>query len=236
MKGSVVVGVVCLTALPVLAGPVNYTFEVSSGSFSIDVLPDNFVTPDPVDVPLGGTFAITIYDDDGQLGPGDTFTLGAANIYNAEQKVLSFVAYAGTATFPAGGTKIVGFDTDTPGQISEGPIGTIDPDVHVVSDLVVAGITDPWYCWMNGYWYYETWSRLEVETFTIAFQVDQGIPVGVTLDGEFTYTYRMGGLDVGQIGQSVQLQGFVIPEPGSVGLIALAVGAAATRLRRRIRR
>jgi len=228
------VGVVCLAALPVLAGPVTYTFEVTSGAFSIDILPDNFVTPDPVDVPLAGTFAITVYDDDGQLGSGDTFTLGGANIYNAEERVFAFVGYSGTATFPVGGAKIVEFDTDTPGEIFDGPIGTIDPDVHVVADLIVAGITEPWRSWMNGYWYYETWSRLDVETFTITFEVEQGIPVGVTLDGEFTYTYTLGGLDLGEFSQGVQLQGMIVPEPGSAGLVALAVAAAATALRRRV--
>lgn len=227
-------GALCLGAVPALATPTTYVFEVTSGAFLIDVLPNNFVTPDPVDVPLGGTFTVTIDDDDGQLGAGDTFTLGSANIYNSEESVLNFVPHSGTATFAVGGARILDFQASQPGQIFAGGVGTIDPLVFVTANLTVAGVTG-FPSWMNGYWEYASWTGVAVETFNLAFDVLNGIPVGVTLDGELAYTWMYAGWNFGDFSQSVQIQGSVVPDPGCLGLIALGLGAAATGLRRRRR-
>jgi len=220
-----------MVGAPALAVQTTYTFDIYRGTFHIDVLPDNFVTPDPVTVPVGGALTVTINDDEGQLGAGDTFTLGSSNIYNTTEKVLNFVEHAGTATFPVGETKIEDFHCPVPGQISQGALGTIDPDVYVTANLTVAGVPDPDGWFMNGDWEYASWRGVDVETFNLKFHVDNGVPVGVWLRGKFTYTYTDDGMDLGDFTQTVEIEAGAIPEPGCTGLIALALAAAGKGVR-----
>jgi len=214
----VIVSIICIPALG--AGQTQYTFDVISGGFSVDVLPNNFVTPDPTYVPVAGWFEVTINDADGQLGAGDTFTLGNANIYNSEAKVMSFVGHPGTATFAAGSTSICGFQCGTPGQISGACVGSIDPNIHVVTHLTVVGCTG-WDSWMNGTWDYDTWKRVDVRSMTLDFDVVNGVPVSVTLDGELLCSYFYNGYAVGSFSQGFEVKAAVIPEPASTGLLGL---------------
>jgi hypothetical protein len=228
-----VLPVAVMMASPAVASQSTYLFNVTSGAFVIDVSPDNFVAPEPATIPVAGTFSVTITDNDGHLGAGDTFTLGAANLYNSEQKVVHFVNWAGTATFAVGSTKINNFNCPVPGVIGQGGIGTIVPDVHVVSNFTVAGCTGP-YVILNGFWPYASWQDVDVQTFHLNFDIRDGVPVGVTLDGLFNYTYNYLGLDFGSFGHSVQVEGVLVPEPSSVGLAMLvSAGLVAWSRRRR---
>jgi hypothetical protein len=224
--------IAALAAVPALAGQATYTFNVTTGAFVLDVAPNNFVTPDPVNVPVGGSFSVTITDNDGQLGPGDTFTLGTANLYNSEQKVVNFVGWPGTATFPVGQTKITNFNCPVPGVIGTGGVGTIDPAVYVTANFNVSGCTGL-YSYLNGPWYYTSWRDVDVETFHLNFDIKDGVPVGVSLDGLFTYTYDYFALTFGSFAHSVQVQGTIVPEPATVALVALGSLVMGYRARRR---
>ncbi len=167
-----------------------YALPVTGGTVTVDIEPNDAISPDPVNVPVAGMLTVTIYDDDGDLGPGDTFTLGFSDIHNDEEKVLDFVSIGGTVAFARGSASIVDFDAEVPGQISAGGVGTIDPEVLVSGECHVEGVTSPLHQWMNGDWDDFDWEVVEVESFQVTFEVSNGIPIGATVTGRFTYHHK----------------------------------------------
>ncbi len=228
MRSAVYVGVVALLAVPALADPTMYTFEVTTGEFTIDVAPQGLVTPDPVTFPVGGTFMVAIWDNGDGVGASDTFMLGSANIHNVEEEVLTLWGGVGTATFPPTSATIVEFAPESPGHIGAGGIGTIDTNVHARATVSVTG------AWRPGVWSQDTWG-LDVETFEVDFTIENGVPTGVALGGSFNYNYMFDTEPFGDFGHEVQIQGTIVPDPALVGLTALGVGGGGAWLRRRRR-
>jgi len=233
MRPLTVFGAVCLVVSITMAYPVTYTFEITHGSLGIDILPDGLLTPDPVEVPVGGTFTMTINTSDNQIGEGDSFVLQNANIRNTEQVVLNITPFlgGGTATFPVGSAGVLGFNPVAPGQMPAGGAATIDTDVYVQGQVIVAG--NPM---ANGTYSASQWLN---ETFTIdvtfnPIPVQVGQPFNVTLGGTFSYTVYIPDINGGpELGQTLEVEARMIPEPALGGIIAMGVGGAGMRLRRR---
>ncbi|MBN1344136.1 MAG: PEP-CTERM sorting domain-containing protein [Phycisphaerae bacterium] len=229
MRWTTCIGVLCLAAAGASADSTTYVFQVESGSFSIDVTPENFVSPDPVTTAVGGTFAMTISSDDDEVGASDTFTLGNADIYNTDQHVLNILTLGGTATFPVGSARIKTFLPSSPGHLDADGVGAIDTDIYVKAYLIVAGTQ---WGWWDGTWTEDTWS-VDVETFQVDLDIVDGVPLAVTLSGIFHYHWRFGGgAALADCGQEVVLQGILVPEPATIGLFAVAAGLITVRRRR----
>ncbi len=225
MRAAMVVGVLCAVVVPAVGDPTTYVYQVTEGTVSLDVEPDYIITPDPVVIPLGGTFSVTIDDVGGSVGEGDTFELADADLFNAEEAVADLVFATGTVTAPAGYLFISDFSSISPGQIDALGAGT------TVTDVYGGGIVFVDSSFWTGWTWDATWSE-QPETWSLAFDIVGGVPVGVTVEGGFTYDvpiHDLGG-SVG-MGQGVAFTAVLIPEPATCGLIVLALGALARRRR-----
>ncbi|MBN1342962.1 MAG: hypothetical protein JXQ73_09800, partial [Phycisphaerae bacterium] len=77
MRLAGVLGVLLFVAAPVMAGEIDYTFDVISGTLTVDTTPNDIAVPDPAIVNLGGTFMATfVTQSDGHIGESDTILLG----------------------------------------------------------------------------------------------------------------------------------------------------------------
>jgi hypothetical protein len=235
MKPIRLLSVVCLVASMAIGYPVTYTFEITHGSLTIDVSPDGLLTPDPVEVAVGGTFAMTINTSNNQIGEGGSFIVQNANIRNTEQVVLSIASWmgGGTATVPVGSAGVLGFNPVTPGQIPAGGAATIETDVYVQGQVIISGNPLGSGTYSTSQWLNEAYS-VDVTFNPIPVQVGQ--PFNVTLGGTFGYTIYIPDIGGGpELGQTLDVEARMIPEPALGGIIAMGVGGAGTWLRRRVR-
>jgi len=223
-------GVMCFAVAPAFGGTVNYTFEVVSGSVALDVSPDGVATPDPVTASVAGTFGVTIYQQgEMHIGASDTFTVGAANIYNTAPLHLTLMGLA-TADILPGGVAFKEFAPVAPGHIPPGGQAMIETDVYVEVLAFVTGL-------LNTTLDTQTWAG-EVLAFplTITTSVQGSGIATATLGGSFGYE-----IGVTAITQTLTLDliisivgtAHVVPDPALGGLTALGLGGAATWIRRR---
>jgi hypothetical protein len=227
MRAASVLCVLYATSVPALGEAVTYVYEVTDGTLTLDVEPNGLIAPDPVDMLLGGTFAVTIYDDNGTVGESDTFVLADADLYNAEELVVDlYFGGTGTITAPVGNLYISDFSVVTAGHIGSDDTGSTDTDVYGGGSIY---IDLPWWSsWGSD----ETWSE-ETETWNLAFGIVDGVPWTVTVDGAFTYEYSIPDLGAAPgMGQGVAFEAILIPEPTVLGLAALGLGGAGAWLRR----
>ena len=224
--------VLSLLVAPVAADPVTYTYEVTSGTLTLDVEPNELVEPDPVIMDMGGTFAVTFYDDNGQIGLSDTFVLTEADLYNTEEVVVALHLFTltGTITASPGGLYISDFSAVTAGHLAADGTGTTETDVYGGGILYI-DLPGVYVGWGSD----ETWSD-DVETYDLAFDIVDGVPQSVTMDGGFTYEYELPPSigDAGPVfGQGVVIQATLIPEPVLSGLLVLTLAGLGGRLSRR---
>jgi hypothetical protein len=233
MRAAIVLGVLCVAGAPALAGPATYVYQVTSGTCTLDVEPNGLVSPDPVVIPGGGTFAVTIDDASDGVGESDTFVLSSASLYNSEQVVVdvNLYGFTGTLTAPAGNLYISAFSSVTAGHIGSEGSGTTQTDVYGGGSwyAVLPGVYTGWIS-------DETWSK-NTEAWTVSFGIVDGVPETVTVQGAFTYEYTLPLLgDQPTMGQGMEFQAVLIPEPTTCGLLTLGLATLAARRRRRSRR
>jgi hypothetical protein len=229
VRSLYMIAVVCLILPPAYAGMATYTYEVTSGTLTLDVEPNGLVSPDPVNIVFGGTFSVTFDSDDGSIGESDTFILQDAGLHNTEQitvDVFMFL-FSGTITAPVGGLYITDFAPVAWGHLDADGIGSLQTDVYGGGHIYInlPGIYVGWGT-------ENTWSE-QVETYDLDFEIVDGLPVAVTMVGAFTYLYYIPDIGGGpEFGQGVEIHAQLIPEPTVVGLVVLAWGGA-VRFRRR---
>lgn len=229
MRLLCVLVVLCVVVAPAPAELVTHTYEVTSGTLTVDVEPNGLVVPDPVIMALGGTFSVTFDTDDGIIGESDTCVLTDADLYNIEELVadLYVFGYVGTLTAPAGNLYISDFSSVTPGHLAADGSGSTQTNVFGGGTIYVfaPGFYIGW-AWDSA------WSE-HVETYNLDFDIVGGVPQTVTIDGGFTYRYMFPGMlgEGPEFGQSVEIEAQLVPEPTLFGLIALGVGGVLRRRR-----
>jgi len=216
-----------LSAALIQASPITYTYAITNGEFSIDLRPDNWVIPDPVFAQAAGTFVVTYDSDDEQIGEGDTFQLGEALIYNTETATFSFVHQAGLARVDPGNVRILEFALDAPGTIGANHAASIDTNVYI--DASVYAELPPF---GSGTTTVETWA-VDIEQFDVAFGIQNGVPLTVTLAGTFDlYIPAFIALGGEGLTQGAMVQALLIPEPAFSGLVAFCLAGAGVWIRR----
>jgi len=226
--GSVVVAL-CVAVTPALADPVTYTFDVTSGTLSIDISPNGIASPDPLTKPMAGTFAVTIYQSNGHVGPSDTFILEDAGLTNTEQFYISLMGLA-RATVDPGSAQFLDFAPTGPSHI--GPDGTavVDTDAYVELTVPITGL-------LNTTLTTAIWAgqpRPFDMTFTTSGEPSNVLTVGLA----GTFSYQVG---VTAITQTITLDliidvvgtAHIVPDPALGGLSALGIAGAAAWLHRR---
>ncbi len=230
MRLAGMLGVLCFAVAPAFGGAVDYTFEVVSGTLTLDVSPDGVASPDPVVVDVEGTFGMTIYQQgDMHIASSDTFTVGVADITNTGELELNLMGLA-TARIGIGSARFAQFAPATPGHIPPGGQGSIDTDVFVEVVAIVTGL-------LNTTLDTKTWAE-EVLTFPLSITTSvQGSGIAtVSLGGSFGYE-----IGVSAITQTLTLDliinivgtAHVVPDPALGGLAALGLGGAGAWIRRR---
>ncbi len=228
---AVAVGTLCVVAAPVLGDGVDYTFEIVAGTMTADISPDGIASPDPATVWAGGTFGMTIYQqNESHVGASDTFVLGAADIYNTQQVELSLMGLS-TAYIAAGSARFRDFAPTRPGHIESGGPAAIETDVYAHLVLLFTGLMDST---MDT----RRWSREGALMFplTISTSVQGSDVLAVNLGA--TYVCWYGNDEMTQtltLDFRVDIVGtaHVAPDPALGGLTMLGIGGAAVWLRRR---
>jgi len=227
---AVVMGMVCLFAAPALGEGVDYTFEVVSGTMTVDMNPDGQATPDAVTVWAAGTFGMTIYQQsEAHVGASDTFVLGAADIYNAQEVEMSYGGIS-TSHIGVGSARVRDFAPARPGHIGPGGAAAIETDVYADIVLIYTGV-------MNTTMDTGAWSE-EMLTFPLTITTSVQGSDTLTVNLGATYVYWIGFSAITQtltLDLRIDIVGtaHVVPDPALGGLTALGIGGAAVWLRRR---
>ena len=229
MRSASALCILCVAAAPTFGDPVTYSFDVISGSLTMDVSPDGIASPDPATVAMGGTFGVTIYQSNGHIGESDTFLLEDCGLYNTEAAEICLMGMV-TAYLDPGSAQFLDFAPDGPGHIGPGGTAHADTDVFLDMYLYVPGVSMGWY-------ETETWAG-ELLPFDLTFTTSVGGSdvLIVTLGG--TWAFEIG---VGDITQTITLDlivdvvgtAHVVPDPALGGLSALGLIGAGAWLRRR---
>ncbi len=231
MKTLVMVVVLSALVVPAAAEPVTYTYQVTSGTITVHVEPNDVVDPNPLVGPIGGTFSVTFYDDDGSIGESDTFVLAGADLWNAQNETADVYVFGCTGYLSAevGGLHISEFSTVTPGHLASDGTGSVETDVYG-GGTFYANVRYLYVGWVAA----GAWSD-EVETYCLDFDFIDGVPVSVSMTGGFTYELVI--LDIlgpgPDFGQDVEIGAVLVPEPAVCGCLTLLIGVAGARLRRR---
>ncbi len=230
MRTLVMVVALSLLAAPAAAEPVTYTYQVMSGTISVDVEPNDLVDPDPVVVPVDGTFSVTFYDQGGSIGESDTFVLSGVDLWNAQVATADVYlgGFTGTLSAEAGGLYISEFSTVTAGHLAPDGTGSVETDVYgggrIYVDVPGFGTGWAWdSCWSNA-----------VETYCLDFDFINGVPAFVSMTGGFTYNWSFDVLGPdSEFGEDFVIGATLVPEPAVCGCLTLLIGLAGARLRRR---
>ncbi len=223
------VGVLCVVVAPALGDPVTYTFDVISGSISLDATPGGLITPDPVTVGQDGTFCLTVYQSDGHIGESDTLVLSDCDVYNTEllevhlQNMLTVHVYPGSA-------HILDFAPAAAGHLGPGGQASVSTDVYVDAFVIITGLMDSWL--MTRSWAGEAsdW------TVTLTTSASQSDTLQASLHGTFGYEYGSTGIgETLTFDLTLDIVGTVhmVPDPALGGLTALGLSLSGVWLRRR---
>ncbi len=226
--GSVVV-VLCVAVAPALADPVTYTFNVTSGTLSMDTSPDGAVEPDPLTGALAGTFALTVYQSNGHIGESGTFILEDAALTNTELLDFSLMGLGRCSIYPDS-TRFLDFAPSSPGHIGSSGTAVVDTDAYVEFTVLITGTLNTTLTTAN--WAGEP--RPLDMTFTTSGTSSDVLTVG--LAGTL-FSYDIGvraitttitfDLIIDVVGTA-----HIVPSPALGGLSALGLAGAAAWLRR----
>jgi hypothetical protein len=224
MKLLGLVGVSCVLAVPVLAAPVLYTFNATSGSVMLNVSGQGSSSSG-----AAGTFAVTI-DDGTHIGASDTFLLENSRLLNTGTLKISLAGLS-TATIYPGSARFLDFAPAEVGHVN----GNLVPDevltdVYLQATIFVTGLTDTP---LITAWWVGRPLPFDVSFTTSVFGSQA---VAAHLAG--TYKYEVGVTEISltmTLDLVVDVEGtaHVIPDPALGGVIAMGIGAAGAWLRRR---
>jgi len=229
MRSLTFAGVLCVVAAPGLGDPVTYTFDVTSGSVSVDTTPDGLMYPDPATAGQDGTFCLTVYQSNGHIGESDTFVLADCDVYNTESLVMGLQNILTVHVYPSS-AHILDFAPAAAGHLGPGGQASVGTDVYVDAFVIITGLMDSWLmtrCWAGEL------SDFDVTLTTSASQSDVlqasihgtfGYEIGFTATSE-TLTFD---LVVDTVGTA-----HVVPDPALGGLTALGLSLSGVWLRRR---
>jgi len=214
-----VLGVLCF-AVPAMAAPVTYVFDITSGSLDLESTIGN------VSATVDGTFSA---DTDCHIDVSDTITLGDARIANTSPLVLTIPPVA-TITIAIDEARFLDFAQPVPAHIGPGGVAAIQTDAYVEVTAVVTGA-------LNTTFSTGTWAGELLDfTLTITTSAAESETIIATLNGAFGYE-----IGVAEITQTITLDLIVsiegtahaCPDPALGGLTALGLGGAGAWLRRR---
>ncbi len=210
---------VCLFSVTLLAEPITYTFNVTSGSVGFEFSPPGLVTPNPVLSEAAGTFTIKIDQGLDGVNAGDGVQLVSAAVVNTEGMQWSLDSLA-TATLDAGNLLISDFDHRDMIPIGSGGASNADTAVFVEIDVLTTGgpISTPFST--------VVWS--EPGQMSLALSVPAGVSETLTL--AMQGTFRL----FADVNQSVtwdliiDIEGtaHVVPDPSLAGLVTLGLAGA----------
>ena len=221
---------VMVAATPALAGPVLYTFDVTSGSVALNLTWVAGQTMASTSGGLSGTFAVTIFQSNDHIGASDTFIVEDAGLTNTStMKVV--IAGLATGTLRVGSARFLDFNPQGPGHILglANPV-TVNTDVYLEATLFVTGM-------MTTTFTARTWAD-SLLPFQFAFKTS--VAQSDTLIGRIggKFGYEIGVTDVGltltlDLILGIEGTAHVVPDPALGGVTALGLGGAGAWLRRR---
>ncbi len=231
MRVIVALGVLSVAAVPALGDAVMYTFDVTSGTATVDMSPDGVMIPDPVTVSQDGTFAITIYQSNGHIGESDTFVLEDCDLYNTDTLSVAVLDLMTANLQPSSG-HLLDFAPVAPGHIGPGGQGVVTADVYMDFFVIITGLIDEW--WQTRVWADQPGDFLVTLT-TSGIQSDV---LEASLHGTYAYELWMSttaGKQTITLDIAIDIVGtaHVVPDPALGGLTALGLGIAGVWLRRR---
>jgi len=220
-----VLGVLCFAAAPALAGPVTYTFDVTSGSLTLEIQDVGSTTAQ-----MGGNFVMTIYQSDCHIGASDSFLLEGCSLTNTTPALLS-IAGVITANVGEGSARLTDFMQPEPSHIEAGGTSVANTDAYLEATVFVSGLTNITF---------ETGTsagELLPLDFLITTSVSRSDIATASLGLVFGYEIET-GLDVLPVITldlifTVEGTAHVVPDPALGGLTALGLGGAGAWLRRR---
>ncbi|MBN1347263.1 MAG: hypothetical protein JXQ73_31525 [Phycisphaerae bacterium] len=236
MKLASIGFVLCLFSASALGGMDTYQFDVTSGTLTLDVIPNNIVSPDPAIVPLGGTFSIDIEGtgEDAHIAVSNSFALNDLGLGNTSQIQLVLSGLA-TLTIPAGKLEFISFAPEGPGHIGTGGAATVNTDVLMrISDATILGGLGS-----SPYSTSQWAGELIPISLTFSTSVSRSDTIQVAMSG--TWSYETAISDISQtltLDMIIDVVGTAhVPDPALGGLVGLGVsGGLAWLRRRRIRR
>jgi len=231
MRTIVALGVLSVAVVPALGDAVLYTFDVTSGTATVDMSPDGVMIPDPVTVSQDGTFAITIYQSNGHIGESDTFMLEDCDIYNTDALSVAVLDLMTANLQPSSG-HLLDFAPLAPGHIGPGGQGVVSADVRMDFFVIITGLIDEW--WQTVVWAGQPGDFL----LTLTTSGIQSDVLEASLHGTYAYTLPMtttAGKQTMTLDITIDIVGtaHVVPDPALGGLTALGLGIAGVWLRRR---
>jgi len=231
MRTIVALSVLSVAVVPALGDPVTYTFDVISGTATVDMSPDGTMSPDPATVAQDGTFALTVYQSNGHIGESDTFLLQDCDIYNSETLTVGVLGLM-TANLGVSSGHLLDFAPVAPGHIGPGGQGVISADVYMDFFVIITGLIDSWF--QTHFWVGEP------SDFLVSFTTSGGQSdvLEASLHGTFGYEVWMStgaGKQTMTFDITIDIVGtaHVVPDPALGGLTALGLGLAGVWLRRR---
>jgi len=222
-------GVLCFAAAPVIGDEIALTFDIISGSLTMDVSPDGWATPDSVSGAMDGTFGVAIYASDGHIGESDTFVLTQSAMTNTEALDLTILGLM-TANIYPGSAVFMDFAPVAPGHLGAGGAGTISTDVYAEILVSITGLAStPLES--------NTWAGEPLDfDVIITTSARMSDTVAVNLHGTFgVKIWSTGAEATFTLDLIIDVTGTAHypPEPALSGLCALGIAGAGSWLRRR---
>jgi hypothetical protein len=211
-------------AVPVFASEYP-TFDVTSGSITMTVIPAGVAVPPSVTTPVTGTFALSLIED--HIGDSDMVSVDDVDIVSTSPLHTVLISVA-TADIMAGSVRFTDF-TISPGHLSGGvanPVGSGYMEVTVF-------VTGAFYTtFATG-----AWGASGLTTVTLASSQIVELSNTITAGLTFGYIWEIGVSSMSTtltMDFVVALEGTAhVPEPALGSLVALGLGGAGAWLRRR---
>jgi hypothetical protein len=206
-----------------MGAAVTYTFNTTAGGVVLNLQGQGSTSGG-----MAGTFAVTINQSNGHIGPGDTFLLENAGLVNTSTLKLGLAGLA-TATLNANSARFLDFTPTAPGIITGGPV-IQSTDVYLEVTAFVTGLlttTLQTKIWAN---------TLLPFTLAISTSGAESDIVTATLGGVFGYQIGVTDLSLTltlDLILNIEGTAHVVPDPALGGLTALGLGGAGAWLRRR---
>ncbi len=209
---------VAVATAPAMSVPIDYTFDATGGSVELVVPILGSWTSG-----LDGSFAITLDDEDGQIGPPDTALLLDADLFNTDDMVQ--VAYPDTTfAIEAGDARFLDVTQAAPGVLGAGGEVTVEASLYADVTMVVSG-------GLNTTVEPQSWADQPADvSMSLLTSGPEDEVLTAELDGAFTWTILMGtqggGLIPVPLEVTIHVEGtaHVVPDPTFLGPIALGLG------------